>query len=359
MKLTHQCQVGANGAGWLDRPFLSADSLLLTHADLQGTGGDWTFLEIFSRQNGERLAHLTVESQPGQEVFPSRIHCDSSGYLWVSVYVQNCQLRLYKLHSNGSVCQSWSWDSQDYSELAAFDLSCKLFPGPVGQLGGRPVASWLYRQGRDYQMVTPDSGPGVSLARAWPVHLGEDFFLATDGQDLWSQNAAGQRLWNRNEAQLLAIYRSWAALLEPEGEQVSIIDLETGHNLETVSFPGFVRSLGGFDGEHMAVVWDEPGEERHRIHCHLPGQEWELSFPGTGAAWLGYSGEESWWCDDKYWHCRDAQGKSSRSGRWPDGFRALGYGPRICDRGVLWPNAVWDGKQLWARYGEELLLWEF
>jgi len=147
--------------------------------------------------------------------------------------------------------------------------------------------------------------------------------------------------------------------LSCDGSAITLVDRNTGDDLETVALSGWLRSFGGFAGEQMALAWTEKDEQHYRIHCRLPNQTWELSFPGNGAAWLGCDCEHSWWCDDKYWHCRNQQGKSLRSAAWPAGFRGLGYGPRICDRGMLWPNAVLAEGQLWARHDQDLILWEW
>jgi hypothetical protein len=380
-------KVSLNKAGWLDRPLLGPDRIYLSNAG-QASGG-FTYFE--ARSGDGSLIHA-LEVEASTEVFASRPVRVADGTLLVAVYVQNDAFRLHRLDVDGRILGSWQWDS--FPELTAFDLGCKLFPGLVGELAGHPFASWLYRQGRSYQTVDPEG----SFAPEWAlVSLGSTLLTASssfvqargaDGELLWQLpamtylGATDDLIWFYDERQRgqLELERAEGYLeyLQAEGvaqadfpesdwrashpvedrASVLAVGLAGGQTVAEVPVLGQLRDFVPLDREHWALVEHDGGDDV-RVTVQLPGQAWQKRFPGqVGCAYLGQVGEHTWWCDPKAWHCRDGQGKSLRSGFWPPGFAALGFGPRICDRGPLWSNAALGPDRLVARHRSELIILE-
>ena len=405
-------EVSHNRAGWLDRPLLGGNRIYLSNASAGGPAGSFVYFEVRNLEDGALVSQLCVDAEADQEVFASRPHLNPDGSLLVAVHLQNDRMQLHRLDPEGDILQSWRWESEDYPELAACDLTCKLFPGLVGWLGDEVAVSWLYRQGRVYRTVGASGVPprggrrGVEAGLVVPewalVFRKEAVFTATSthvqardqtGELLWQIPAmtflgqSGDWVWLYDErargelelerAESYLIYLQAEGLAQedfPESEWsagrpihepawVLGLRLADGEELARIPVRGQLRSFASVDLDHWTLV-ESTREGEHRVTVQLADQAWQRCFPGAGGCdYLGHREGHTWWSDAKSWHCRDSQGKSVRSGFWPsggggrrEGFEALGFGPRICDRGPLWSNAVLGPQQLVARHGAELLL---
>jgi hypothetical protein len=312
----------------------------------------------------------------------------------VAVYLQNQDLELQKLSPEGELLQSWRWTGEDYGDLAAFDLACKLFPGYVADLGPSALVSWIYRQGRSCQTLTTE-GP---LCEEWTLACSPCAILTASDGHVQSRKRDGSLLWqlpamsylgsssdnqemfwflDERKRRLAELERAEAYLVYLEAEKIEQADLpESQWNLQhpiedeahvvaissqeaeyrtAIPFSGELRSFASLGEQQWVLVHSLP-EGRHRIQAHLGDMAWQRDFPGNGCAFLGLREGLTWWCDGQSWHGRDPQGKSLRSGAWPAGFSSLGFGPRIRDRGPLWSNAVLGPQGLLARSGNQLLL---
>lgn len=387
-------EVAPNGAGWLDRPLVNGPYVYLCNADLSGAGGEFPYLEVRRGLDGSLVKQRTVCVEAGREVFPSRPQLGLDGTVLVAVYIQNQDLELQRLDPEGELLQSWRWTGDDYDDLAAMDMACKLFPGCVADLGESALVSWIYRQGRSYQTLTTE-GP---LSREWTLACTPGAILSASEGHVQSRTREGKLIWqlpamtylgasadntdrfwflDERKRKQSELERAETYLNYLEVEQIEQADLpesqwnlqhpledeacvvaigsQEAHPLAEIPFSGELRSFASLEGGGRVLVHSLP-EERHRIQVKLGDLDWQRDFPGCGCAFLGLKEGLTWWCDSRYWHCRDGQGKSLRSGAWPAGFSALGFGPRICDRGPLWSNAVLGPQGLLARSGEQLLL---